>query len=110
MLQPLPVFDRRQRQHLVDHLRQALALRADRGGEARAVGIAARGAFQQFGAAADRRQRALHLVRQRVHVLLDVLLAFEAVAHRFQRLAEVAELARRLRRQVARSPAVTACA
>src|SRR5690606_22888071 len=74
LLDALAVFDRGQRQQLVDHLRQPVALRADGGDEARAVGLGQRG-LEQLGAAADRRQRTLQLMRERVHVLLDVLLA-----------------------------------
>ena len=39
------------------------------------------GLLQQLGRAADRRQRALHLVRQRLHVVGDVVAAGERVAH-----------------------------
>ena len=108
----LPVLDRRQRQQLVDHRPTAAAVCVAILARKRSrVRPPAASRFEQSRRAADRRQRALHLVRERLHVLLDVLLAVEALAHGRQRAAEVADLvAAQVRRRHARSPAVTACA
>ena len=88
-LQPAVLFHFGQRQQLVDGLGQPFLLIDNAAREMHAVRFGQR-LLQQFGGTADRRQRALHLVRQRLHVLLDVGLAFELAAHRF--LAEIADL------------------
>ncbi len=85
------LFHLGQPQQLVDGLGQAPLLLRDVGGETLAVGLGQR-FLQQLGGTADRRQRALHLVRERLHVLLDIGLALELAAHGLQRLAEVADL------------------
>ena len=76
----LPRLERGQLHHPVDQLLDALRLAHDVGDEAAAVGVGHR-LLQQLGGAADRRQRALHLVRQRLHVVGDVVAAGERVAH-----------------------------
>ncbi|MCW0417366.1 hypothetical protein NB689_003120 [Xanthomonas sacchari] len=93
------LFHLGQRQQLVDGLGEALLLLGDVAHEALPLRFRQR-LLQQFRRAADRGQRALHLVGQRLHVLLDVLLALQLAAHGLQGTAEIADLvaARRRRR------------
>ncbi|OAX63666.1 hypothetical protein A6R71_13810 [Xanthomonas translucens pv. arrhenatheri] len=90
-LQPAVLLDLGQRQQLVDGLGEALLLLGDVAHKALPLRLRQR-FLQQFGGAADRRQRALHLVSQRLQVLLDIGLALELAPHRLQRAAEVADL------------------
>ncbi len=62
---------------------QTQRLAVDIGQKACAHGVGHVAFLQQFGGAADGRQRRLHLVGQGVHVLLDVGLAVDLAAHRF---------------------------
>ena len=91
-IQAAPRFERGQLHHPVDHLLDALRLARDVGDEAGAVGVGHR-LLQQLGRAADRRQRALDLVRDRLHVVGDVVAAGERVAHLVVGGAERAERA-----------------
>ena len=88
----LPRLERGQLHHAVDQLLDALRLARDVGDKARTVGVAHR-LLQQLGRAADRRQRALHLVRHRLHIVGDVVAAGERIAHLVVGRAERAERA-----------------
>jgi hypothetical protein len=71
----------------------ALHLLLDLAGEQRAVGFR-QVVLQQLGGAADRRHRALQLMRQGAHIALAPVAPFEAGAHRFHGLRQLAQFAR----------------
>ena len=75
-------LQRGQLHHAVHHLLDAAGLARDVGQEALArLGSRHVGLLQQLGGAADRRQRALHLVRERLHIVGHVVAPGQRVAH-----------------------------
>jgi hypothetical protein len=94
----------RQFQQAVDHRLGALRLLLDVAGELFAGGLRHRFA-QQFGGAADRRQRAFQFMRERLHVLVDIAAAGERVARFGKRGAQrVRQPARQHQRRAALAP------
>ena len=84
-------FQAGQLQHLVDQPLHPFPLLADAGQEATRHRLRGR-LLQQLGGAAQGGQRALQLVGQAVHILLDIGLALELAAHVLQRLAQTHQL------------------
>ncbi len=87
----LQLLDPRQHQHSLDDPLQAARLLANTERKTTPI-VVGRAAFEDFGRADDGRERALHFMRQVLHVTFDVLLAFEAFAHQRQRACQLGEL------------------
>ena len=85
----LAILDRCQRQHFVDHFGHTGGLGLDVIEKSEAIHFS-RIFFQYFRSTANRRQRAFHFVRQGLYVLLDVLFAIQLLAHRIQRITQIA--------------------
>ena len=81
MLQRAPRLQRRELHHAVDHLLDPLRLARDVGQEALALVLRHAGLLQQFGRAADGRQRALDLVGEGLDIVGDVVAAGQRIAH-----------------------------
>ena len=81
VLQDTPRFERGQLHHAIDELLDARCFALDVGYETGTIGRRHRGLVQQLGRAADRRQRALQLVRQGLHIVGHIVAAGQGIAH-----------------------------